>query len=71
MDLTELTIGRRIATVRTAKGMTQEQLGEKADVAKGYMSEIESDKKNIGTVILTRICEALDCSPNLLLTGKE
>lgn len=71
MDLTTLSIGRRIATVRTSKGLTQDELGIQANVAKGYMSEIESDKKNIGTQILMRICEVLECSPNLLLIGKE
>lgn len=36
-------IGRRIRNLRLKKGLTQEELGERTDLTKGYISQIERD----------------------------
>ena len=38
-----MNIGRRIRNLRLKKGLTQEELGERTDLTKGYISQIERD----------------------------
>jgi len=64
------TIGDRIRDIRTKKGMTQDQLCEKAHISKGFLSDIENDKRNIGSQKLLKIANALDASVDYLLKGE-
>jgi len=65
------TIGDRIKEIRTKKGMTQEQLCEKAHISKGFLSDIENDKRNIGAQKLLEIANALGgASVDYLLKGE-
>lgn len=63
----EKEIAKIIKERRTALGMTQEQLAEKAGVDRGYISEIESGKKNFTIQILEKIAEGLGAEPQELL----
>lgn len=36
-------IGRKIKNLRLKKGLTQEELGERTDLSKGYISQLERD----------------------------
>lgn len=65
------TIGDRIKDIRTKKGMTQDQLCEKAHVSKGFLSDIENDKRNIGSRKLLEIANALGASVDYLLKGES
>lgn len=65
------TTGDRIKDIRTKKGMTQDQLCEKAHISKGFLSDIENDKRNIGSQKLLEIANALGASVDYLLKGKE
>lgn len=64
------TIGNRIKDIRTKRGLTQAQLCLKAHISKGFLSDIENDKRNIGSQKLLEIANALDVSVDYLLTGR-
>lgn len=52
----------RIRTLRKKMALTGEQLGEIVGVSKGYISEIETGKKQPGSDLLMRLADALRCS---------
>jgi len=53
-------IGRELQRVRKEKGLSQEQLAEKAGIAQQLISRIEKGKENISLITLKKISEALD-----------
>lgn len=65
------TIGDRIKDIRTRKGMTQDQLCEKAHISKGFLSDIENNKRNVGSQKLLEIANVLGASIDFLLRGES
>jgi transcriptional regulator with XRE-family HTH domain len=63
-------VGDRIREIREAKKLTQDQLAEKAGISKGFLSEIENDKRNVSSEYLLRIANSLCASVDYLLRGK-
>lgn len=61
----------RIAVVRKAKGLTQEQLGELVDVSRQAVSKWESGQAVPDVQTVIRLCRALDVSADYILLGKE
>ena len=61
------TVGARIKEIRIAKGMSQAELAEKANLALPSVSTIENAKSKMWLVSFARICEALQVSPNEIL----
>jgi transcriptional regulator with XRE-family HTH domain len=53
-------LGRRIATLRADRGLTQEQLAARAGIARSYVASVEQGGRNVAVVNLTRIAAALD-----------
>lgn len=64
-------MGKRIHEKRKALNFTQEQLAEKMDVSTQMISNLELGKKAIRPENLVKLCDALNCSADFLLTGKE
>jgi len=60
-------IGDRIREVRKSKGLTQEQLAEKADLSVTFLGEIERNKKLPGLYIFANIVNALETSADYIL----
>ena len=54
-------IGKRIAEIRQAKGLSIRQLAEASGVNFANIYKIENGKYNVSIDILGKICEALDC----------
>jgi len=52
-------LGARIKELRKAEGLTQEQLGEKADLNYKFIGELERGQVNVSLDSLVRIAEAL------------
>lgn len=52
-------LGRRIRALRTQKGLTQQRLGDAADVNYKFLGEIERGSQNPSFVILEKIATAL------------
>ena len=65
MDQTVL--GERIRNARREKGLTQEQLSEKANIAAYYLGEIERGVKAPSLKVFIAISEALNVSADSLL----
>ena len=63
------TVGGRIRDVREAIGMTQEQLATRSGISKGFLSEVENDRRNLSSDNLLKIATALGASVEYLLTG--
>ena len=54
-------IGKRIAEIRQAKGLSIRQLAEACGVNFANIYKIENGKYNVSVDILGKICEALNC----------
>jgi len=64
------TPGERIRDIRERKKMTQDRLAEAAGISKGFLSEVENNKRNISARTLLQIANALGASVDYLLQGE-
>lgn len=56
-------IGAKIKALRLKKGLTQEELGERTDLSKGYISQLERDLNSPSIETLFSILEVLGTTP--------
>lgn len=56
-------IGRKIKALRLQKNLTQEELGERTDLSKGYISQLERDLNSPSIETLFSILEVLGSTP--------
>lgn len=59
-------IGKRVAEIRQAKGLSVRQLAELCGVTAQNITKIEHGKYNVSIDILGKICDALDCRIDLM-----
>ena len=64
-------IGRNIRRYRAKRGMTQEQMAERADISVGYVRQVEFGLKTLSLPTLFRIAEALETTVQSLLMCAE
>jgi transcriptional regulator with XRE-family HTH domain len=64
------TTGDRIRELRDRQGWTQEKLAQEACISKGFLSDVESNKRNISSEYVLRIANALGASLDYLLRGE-
>ena len=62
--------GDRIRAVREKRGLTQDQLADKAKISTGFLSDVENNKRNISSENLLKIANALGASADYLLRGE-
>ena len=60
-------LGRRIRSLRQARGLTQERLGELADLNYKYLGSVERGEGNPSLLVLERIAVALEVELSDLL----
>ena len=71
-DEQNILLGRRIRTLRTAKGLTQQELGNRADVDYKFIGEIERGNMNPSFKVLVKIANTLDVElPEILRFEQE
>jgi transcriptional regulator with XRE-family HTH domain len=71
-DPDSILLGRRIRTLRTAKGLTQQELGHQADVDYKFVGEIERGNMNPSFKVLVKIAKVLDIElPEILRYEQE
>lgn len=56
-------IGKKIKQLRLKKGLTQEELGERTDLSKGFISQLERDLNSPSIETLFSILNVLGCKP--------
>ena len=56
-------IGHKIKNLRLEKGLTQEELGERTDLSKGYISQLERDLSSPSMETFFHLLEVLGCTP--------
>jgi transcriptional regulator with XRE-family HTH domain len=61
--------GRNLSRLRSAAGLTQELLAERADIHARYLQKLESGTAHPSLVVLSRVKAALKCEWNELLKG--
>lgn len=61
--------GNNVNRLRTAAGLTQEQLVEKGDISRRFLQEIESGQKLPTVRVLARLRKSLNCTWDDLLHG--
>lgn len=64
-------VGKRISLTRKNRGMTQEQLAEKAELSNIYISHIENSRSIPSLETLMKLCSALDITPDEVLLGTK
>lgn len=68
-DRTLRSLGLRVRQLREARDLSQEALGEKAQLDQTYISGIERGVRNASVVVLARLASALKISLAELFTG--
>ena len=61
-DPSLLALGAAIRSARLERGMSQEDLAERSEIDRAYMSSIERGTQNPGVISILRIVKALDMS---------
>lgn len=64
-----LRFGSNVLRLREAKGWTQEQLAEKADLDQTYISGIERGERNLTILSVTKLAKALKTTAAGLCEG--
>lgn len=64
-------LGSRIAQIRERRGVTQRELADRAELSVSFLSEVENERRDIGTEMLLRIAEVLGASLDYLVKGTE
>lgn len=70
-DKTLTCFGRNIARIRDQRGISQDELAEKADLDRTYISGIERGIRNPGIKSVLRIARALNATVSELCKGLE
>ena len=71
-DPDSILLGRRIRSLRSAKGLTQQKLGHQADVDYKFIGEIERGNMNPSFKVLVKIAKVLDIDlPEILRFEQE
>lgn len=63
-------VGDRIREVREEMRMTQDRLAELTGLSKGFLSDVENNKRNIAAQNLLKIANVLGASVDYLLRGE-
>lgn len=67
MSYNPIATGKRISSIRKAKGITQVELSRMINCSPVYLSNLENGTKNISICLLMDLVDALEVSPNDLL----
>jgi|SRR6185437_9049883 len=64
-------LGSRVRALREQRAITLTKFAESVRLTKGHLSQLEHGKCQPTAPVIIRIAEALGCSTDLLLTGRE
>jgi transcriptional regulator with XRE-family HTH domain/Zn-dependent peptidase ImmA (M78 family) len=67
MDDERVAVGRRVARLRERRGLTQQQLGERASLERSAIAKIEIGRRGVGALEVMRLALALELDVEMLL----
>jgi len=70
-DDPRVAFGQAVRKLRLAKGLSQEQLAELADIHRTYIGDVERGARNISLVNMTKIAAALGVPLSRLIHQME
>lgn len=59
--------GQRLKSIRTEKGLTQEQLALESGLDRTYVSSVERGLRNLSLITIVKFADALEVEPLTLL----
>lgn len=71
MNKNQFLFGNKLRELRTSKGLTQEQLGEKINVSANAVGQFERGKILPNYITVVNIINALDIDANLLFSREK
>lgn len=63
--------GKRLATLRKARGWSQERLALESGLARSYLGGVERGQRNIALLNIVRLAATLDCHPAELMRFED
>ena len=66
MDIS-VRLGRNVRRLREAKGWSQEEYADRADIHRTYVSDIERGRRNPTISVVEKLARSLDVTPGYLL----
>lgn len=64
-----ISFGENVRALRKAAGLSQEELGHRADLHRTYIGGVERGERNISLINIVALARTLQCDPELLLKG--
>jgi transcriptional regulator with XRE-family HTH domain len=64
-------VGDRIREIREELGLTLDKLADKTGISKGFLSDVETGKRDISSEYLLKIADAVGASLDYLLRGEN
>jgi transcriptional regulator with XRE-family HTH domain len=61
-DLRDL-FATNLRRLRHARGLSQDELADEAEVSRSYLAQVETAKKHISLKIISKLAQALDVDP--------
>lgn len=68
-DARRAAFGRRVRVLRVARGLSQEELADRAGMHRTYLSSLERGLRNVGLDNIFALADALDVDTSELFTG--
>jgi transcriptional regulator with XRE-family HTH domain len=65
------TLGNRVRELRDRQKLTQDQLAQQTGLSKGFLSDVENDRRQVSAVNLLKIANAVGASLDYLLRGED
>ncbi len=69
MEFPHEEMGLRIRALRTERGLTREQLAEKADISVQFLADLEKGRKSMTVATLRRLSSALLVTTDRIVIG--
>ncbi len=66
-----VSFGKRVKELRLVRGITQQDLAERAKVHRSYIGEVELGRRNVSLLTIYKIALALDIPITTLLQTSE
>lgn len=71
MDEEKKIFGKVIKRIRVSQGLTQEELGKRCGIHRGYISDTECGSRNVSFITMIKLSEGLNVSLSEIFSEYE